>query len=118
SFDPVMAPWSSPYLQGGAPVIGAALSVQRGVWPGGVPVSVQWLRGGAAIPGATGKTYTPTGADAGHSVGVRVTGRFGSRGSVPVTLTAGTIARASSTVKLAKTKSKVGKKPKVKVTVS
>src|SRR5690606_24719039 len=28
SFDPVMAPWSAPYLQGGAPVIGATLSVQ------------------------------------------------------------------------------------------
>ncbi|MDQ2624923.1 MAG: Ig-like domain repeat protein, partial [Actinomycetota bacterium] len=118
SFDPVMAPWSSPYLQGGAPAIGATLSVQRGVWPGGVPVSVQWLRGGAPVPGATGNSYAVTGADAGRSVGVRVTGAFGSRGSVPVTLTAGTTPKAQSTVRVAKTKAKAGTKPRVKVTVS
>ncbi len=116
-FDPVMAAWTAPTLSG-TPGIGQVLTSTPGLWPGGVAVTRQWLRSGAAIPGATGATYRPTGADAGHLLGVRVTGTFGSRGSVATTLAAGTVPKVASTVKLGATKAKAGAKPKVRVTVS
>jgi hypothetical protein len=36
-------------------------------------VATQWLRNGAAIPGATGTSYTTTPADGSHSISVRLT---------------------------------------------
>lgn len=55
--------------------IGEPLAVDEGVWSGSPsPVLArQWLRDGAAIPGATGATYLPDAADDGGALGCRVT---------------------------------------------
>ena len=62
----------------GTPTVGEALTVQPGLWmydaEGVAPVlTVQWLRDGAAISGATNTTYTLVSADAGTTITVRET---------------------------------------------
>ena len=55
-----------------------------------LPVQYQWLRDGADIPGATGRTYTTPAtspADDGAVFTVRITHRYGSILSEPATLT-------------------------------
>ena len=64
----------------GGPQAGKLLAAVPGTWGGGKPVSFgyQWQRcdaagrGCAAIPAAVGRTYTPTAADVGHALLVRV----------------------------------------------
>ena len=54
--------------------IGEPVTVSAGSWSG-VPApatSVQWLRGGTAIAGATGASYTPIAADDGTALSARV----------------------------------------------
>ncbi len=59
----------------GTPKVGQALTAATGTWgPGTVDFTYQWLRSGTAIPGATGATYTLTGADSGHGISVNVSG--------------------------------------------
>ncbi|MFT4213343.1 MAG: CAP domain-containing protein [Microbacterium sp.] len=59
----------------GTKKVGKKLTAAAGTWkPSGVTLSYQWLRGGVAISGATGKTYKLTAADAGKKISVRVTG--------------------------------------------
>ena len=70
---------TAPTIVGG-PQAGKLLAAVPGTWGGGKPVSFgyQWQRcdaagrGCAAITGATGRTYTPTAADVGHALLVRV----------------------------------------------
>lgn len=58
----------------GTVAVGATVRVSAGVWgPSPVTLTHQWLRGGAAIPGATGASYTISAADAGRSLSVRTT---------------------------------------------
>jgi len=78
----------------GAPNIGDTLSLSGGSWTGyGYTVSYQWKRGGTAIPGATGATYTLGAADAGQSITCAVT-RTNIRGSASVTTAAtGTVTK-------------------------
>ena len=72
-------PKTPPKISGTAQV-GLTLTATRGTWTGN-PTSFhfQWLRcdttgaACAAIPGATGKSYTPTATDVGHTLRVRVT---------------------------------------------
>ena len=55
--------------------IGAALVVAPGAW-GGVPapeITLQWLRDGTEIEGATGESYVPQAADDGREITCRVT---------------------------------------------
>jgi hypothetical protein len=81
-----------PTIKGPAEV-GLTLFATRGTWSGN-PTSFHfaWLRcdttGAAcgAIPGATGKSYTPTTTDIGHTLRVRVTAR-NSSGSTTATST-------------------------------
>lgn len=68
-------------ITAGTPVIigeakvGVALRVDAGRWtPSDVALSYQWFAGDAPITGATGPTYTPTAADFGASLTVRVSG--------------------------------------------
>ena len=71
--------------------VGLTLFATRGTWKGS-PTSFHfaWLRcdttgaACAAIPGATGKSYTPTTTDIGHTLRVRVTAR-NSAGSTTAT---------------------------------
>ncbi len=86
-------PKTPPTISGPAEV-GLTLNATRGTWTGN-PTSFhfQWLRcdttgaACAAIPGATGKIYTPTTTDIGHTLRVRVTAR-NSSGSATATSTA------------------------------
>jgi len=79
----VLAPWniSLPTVLG-TPIVGATLEADPGSWsPAGVALSYtyQWLRcdgsgaACAAIPSATGPTYTPTSQDAQQTLEVMVT---------------------------------------------
>ncbi|MFT4011177.1 MAG: CHAP domain-containing protein [Nocardioidaceae bacterium] len=54
--------------------VGTKLTVSRGTWtPSGVKVSYSWRVDGAAIPGATAKTFTPTADLVGKQLRVKVT---------------------------------------------
>lgn len=58
----------------GTPRVGTQMTADSGSWsPTPTAFTYQWLRNGAAISGATGRTYTPTATDAGRDLGVRVT---------------------------------------------
>lgn len=62
-----------PALSGPASV-GTSLSVSSGSWAGDLPsYTVQWLRSGVPIAGATGSVYAPTSADTGRALSARVT---------------------------------------------
>ena len=57
----------------GQPFVGKPLSAEPGTWNAAKPTfTYQWLVDGRAVPGATGTTYTPSGADEGKTVAVRV----------------------------------------------
>ncbi len=59
--------------------VGSTLTCLEGTW-GGHPaptLSVQWLRDGSAIPGATTATYVVQSADAGHTLSCLVTASNG-----------------------------------------
>lgn len=59
----------------GTRLVGRTLTARTGSWhPTPSRYTYRWYRGSTAIPGATGRTYTPTRADAGRSLSVRVTG--------------------------------------------
>jgi lysophospholipase L1-like esterase len=58
----------------GEPSVGGQLEVVPGSWATGATLAYQWLRGGAAISGATSATYVITAVDAGTQLSVRVTG--------------------------------------------
>ncbi|WP_210508306.1 S8 family serine peptidase [Naasia sp. SYSU D00057] len=58
----------------GTPAVGATLTADPGTWgPAPVELTIEWLRSGVPIPGATGATYTVTAEDAGRFLAVRVT---------------------------------------------
>ncbi len=59
----------------GIPVLDNTLTVVTGTWtPAPVNLSIQWLRNGSPIGGATGLTYTLGTSDVGAFISVRVTG--------------------------------------------
>lgn len=63
-----------PTLSGKA-MVGRKLTAKTGSWtPGSVTFTYTWLRNGRAIKGAKRKTYTPTKADQGKRISVKVTG--------------------------------------------
>ncbi len=57
----------------GTSKVGYALTAGGGSQPPGTTYTYQWFRGATAIPGATGRTYTPVAADRGHQLRARVT---------------------------------------------
>ena len=60
----------------GTAALGAKLWAKRGTWdPATVTTSVQWLRDGAAISGATASSYVVTKSDIGRQISVRVTAK-------------------------------------------
>lgn len=58
----------------GTPQVGVALTGANGTWTGSPELSKQWVVGGFDVPGQTLATYTPTAADAGKTVRLRVRG--------------------------------------------
>ncbi|WP_370247658.1 hypothetical protein [Nocardioides sp.] len=64
-------------LLSGVPGVGQVLSLSATQWNlPGVVTSVQWLRDGVPILGATGSQYVPVAADAGRQITALVTGRL------------------------------------------
>lgn len=63
----------TPTISGNAQV-GSTLSATVGTWDVGTNLTVQWLRDGVAIPGATSLTYVLVGQDYQSSITVAVTG--------------------------------------------
>lgn len=88
----------------GTPVQGQTLTAIAGTWvgQGAITLSYQWLRGGAAISGATGSTYVLQSADVGTMVTLKetatdsLTSGFAISGGVTVSAP-GTINRATLT---------------------
>ncbi len=69
-----LSPTPVPTISGTA-AVGATLTATPGTWgPEPVTLAYQWNAGGAAIAGATGATYALTGAEAGKTITVTVTG--------------------------------------------
>lgn len=58
----------------GAPVAGAPLTAVPRTWTAGTVFAYQWFADGAVIPGATQSVFTPTEAQVGAVLTVRVTG--------------------------------------------
>ena len=78
-------------LTGAKPVVGKTISATPGRWSNRdwqVKATYQWLRDGTAIPGATGQTYVPVGADFGKNLSVTVTSTLGGRVLKTQTVTA------------------------------
>ncbi|WP_394278719.1 CAP domain-containing protein [Microbacterium sp.] len=55
--------------------VGQTVEAVRGTWATGTAYSYRWLRNGAAISGATKKTYAITAKDRGARLSVKVTGK-------------------------------------------
>jgi hypothetical protein len=74
-----------PTIQGDARV-GAVLTADTGTWtPEEVTFSYEWLRNDSLIYGATEQNYTPTAADMGATLKVRVTGNGASFNGIQAT---------------------------------
>ncbi len=58
----------------GVPEVGQTLTLVPGTWSPPPQLRYRWLRGGAPITGATGKTYSVTAADLGAPISAEVTG--------------------------------------------
>lgn len=66
----------------GTAQVGRRLTAQAGTWVTGTKLTYQWLRNGAAIKGATTKTYAVVAADVANRLAVRVTGAKSGEASV------------------------------------
>lgn len=69
--------------------VGQTLTVAPGTWMSGATLTYQWLKGGAAISGATTANYTVLAADAGSNISVSVTGA--ATAYTPLTSTSATV---------------------------
>ena len=69
----------------GTPTVGKTLTAVPAWAPSSATTFYQWLRDGAAIPGATAATYTLQDADADHQVSVRVVGDLTGYGQATLT---------------------------------
>jgi len=59
----------------GTPKVGETLTVDTGAWDPDPSFEIQWLSGGKPIDGATTRQFTPTGAQQGTVLSVRVTAK-------------------------------------------
>lgn len=111
-----VAPLSMSALQApaveGAPVVGSQLTTVAGVFSApGVVEKYQWLRDGQIIPGQTAANYRPTAADAGRTIGLRVTAVADGYAPVTILLNAGIVSTAVVTPATSPAKMRVTAKP-------
>nr|WP_300045524.1 Ig-like domain repeat protein [uncultured Nocardioides sp.] len=59
----------------GSPTVGSFLTANPGTWSGNYTTSVQWMRDGQPIAGATNGNYVVAEVDGGRSITVRVTAK-------------------------------------------
>ncbi|MGQ2914789.1 cell wall-binding repeat-containing protein [Microbacterium aurantiacum] len=59
---------------GGSVRVNSTLNANTGTWSPSTSFQYQWLANGAAIPGATGRSFTINASEAGKALSVRVTG--------------------------------------------
>lgn len=79
------------------PTVGAGTGAQLTGWsPAPTGVDYTWLLDDAPIPGATAASYTPTAAQAGHLLAVRITARVA--GYSPQTVTSAAVGVAPGTL--------------------
>lgn len=74
----------------GPAAVGEPLRATTGAWPRGTTFAYRWYANGTAITSATRSTYTPTAAQAGRRLTVRVTGTLDQR-SATLTSRAATV---------------------------
>ncbi|WP_340539782.1 family 78 glycoside hydrolase catalytic domain [Nocardioides sp. GXZ039] len=115
-----VAPVLLPQITGAA-MVGRTLSSTTGTWnTTGLGFTRQWLRNGSPIAGATRATYTPSAADVGKRISVRVTAtKAGLAPGTAVSASTAPVAKATATVSVAvsRTQVKAGKKVTVRSTV-
>ncbi len=95
-----LVPSAKPRVSGAA-TVGSTLTAHPGTWPATTTTTLQWLRDGSTITGATRSTYRLTAADAGRAVSVRVSATApgytaGTATSAAVTVSAGSLAPTAS----------------------
>jgi hypothetical protein len=59
---------------GGTARVGRTLTAYPGTWTSGTRFAYRWFASGTAVKGATARTFTPTRAQVGKRLTVRVTG--------------------------------------------
>lgn len=100
--------------------VGQEVSVDARGWQRGATLSVQWLRDGTVITGATRAQYRLNAADRGHRISVRVTGSKPGLVSVSRTSAASSkvlVGKVSRVARIKITgKAKVGKRLSAKIT--
>lgn len=127
SIDPLETPAAAPVNEArptitGTPQVGRKLTADPGIWDTpGLTHTYRWLRNGAAITGATSRTYTPRAADIGRRISVRVTATpaTGPTGTA-TSLQTPTVKRAGVTtrLRLSDTTPRPGQRVALRVTVS
>jgi hypothetical protein len=85
----------------GTGTVGQTLTATLSEWPAGATFGYQWLRGTAAITGATAASYVVTSADAGSQLSVRLTVTIA--GHSPLTLTSSSVSIAAAGKQLTRT---------------
>jgi hypothetical protein len=80
----------------GVAVVGGQLTAEATPWTPAAELTYQWLRDGVPIDGATGASYAPVAADAGHVVEVKVTGSAAGYRSSSITSVRQTVAKGRS----------------------
>jgi 5-hydroxyisourate hydrolase-like protein (transthyretin family) len=87
----------------GKPQLGSTLTAAPGSWShAGAIFGYQWLASGVPVPGATGRTFAPTAAQAGKQMSVRVTATKAGVEGGEATSAPGAAVRAPSKVSVAK----------------
>ena len=85
------------------PVVGRPLSAPAGAWvQKPQSITYQWLRGTQTIPGATARSYTPSAADVGHTLTVRVTAHNGAKSTTPPSMPTGVVSAPGRTLTVRK----------------
>lgn len=117
---PVLQARTAPAVAGTA-MVGRTLSATTGTWSAeGATTSVQWLRDGVAVPGATGSSYAVGPADVGARLSVRVSAaKAGHTGGTATSTDTAPVAKALTRLKVtAAKKARAGKPVKVTVRVA